>query len=92
MKFFVNAKLREEFSQHVGQSPGVLSLVRPWIVIRQSNGALLMVRWCGQKFMLIGPKARFASGVMSENEYFSLIKKLGPVPDLWPETGLKIRK
>lgn len=92
MEFFVNAKLREEFKQRVVQQHVALPVFRPWMCLSQSNSALLFVSQCGTKYQLCGPKARYVSDVMNEKEYFSLLKKLGSVPELWPDNERKVRK
>lgn len=65
---------------------------RPWIVLKLDGGALWLISQCQSKHIILGPKSRFASDVLTEEEAFLLLKKLGPEPDLWPESSTKIQK
>lgn len=84
----VSDRLRKLFTPGDVKSPGV----RPWFEIKQDNSALLLVSPDGNRFQLIGPKLRYVSDVLPVEMYYSLIKKLGREPNLWPENGPKPRK
>lgn len=69
-----------------------LGELKPWITVKHDDGSLTAIRQCGHMAQLSGPKARYVSDAVSVDQLSSLRAKLGPVPDLWPETGRKIRK